>query len=297
MGKLMSLRCIFIFKSSFMRSGLLLLILFSLVSSSCKKDDSPEQDMSVTMLNVSYGTNSQQNMDVYLPATRSTTDTKVMIMIHGGAWNSGDKADFNEYVDSLKKREPTYAIFNINYRLANVSDLFPAQELDIKAAVEFIYNKRQEYKISDKFVLVGASAGAHLALLQGYKYSTPVKPKAIIDFFGPTDLVDMYNNPPNALVQPLLVAVTGVTPTANTLYTQSSPINFISSQSPPTMILHGGTDIVVAPSQSVLLDTRLQTAGVIHQYFFYPTEGHGWVGANLSNSFNKIQAFLAANVN
>jgi len=279
-----------------MRSGLFILILFSLVSSSCKKDDSPEQDMSVTMLNVSYGTNSQQNMDVYLPATRSTTTTKVMIMIHGGAWNSGDKTDFNEYVDSLKKREPTYAIFNINYRLANVSDLFPAQELDVRAAVDFIYNKRQEYKISDKFVLVGASAGAHLALLQGYKYSTPVKPKAIIDFFGPTDLVDMYNNPPNALVQPLLVAVTGVTPTANTLYTQSSPINFISSQSPPTMILHGGTDIVVAPSQSVLLDTRLQTAGIIHQYFFYPTEGHGWVGANLSDSFNKIQAFLAANV-
>ena len=267
-----------------------------LVFSSCKKDDSPEQDMSVTMLNVSYGTNSQQKMDVYLPATRSTTDTKVMIMIHGGAWNSGDKTDFNEYVDSLKKREPTYAIFNINYRLANVSDLFPAQELDVRAAVDFIYNKRQEYKISDKFVLVGASAGAHLALLQGYKYSTPVKPKAIIDFFGPTDLVDMYNNPPNALVQPLLVAVTGVTPTANTLYTQSSPINFISSQSPPTMILHGGTDIVVAPSQSFLLDTRLQTAGIIHQYFFYPTEGHGWVGANLSDSFNKIQAFLAANV-
>jgi len=279
-----------------MRSGLFILILFSLVFSSCKKDDSPEQDMSVTMLNVSYGTNSQQKMDVYLPATRSTTTTKVMIMIHGGAWNSGDKVDFNEYVDSLKKREPTYAIFNINYRLANVSDLFPAQELDVRAAVDFIYNKRQEYKISDKFVLVGASAGAHLALLQGYKYSTPVKPKAIIDFFGPTDLVDMYNNPPNALVQPLLVAVTGVTPTANTLYTQSSPINYITSQSPPTMILHGGTDIVVSPTQSVLLNTKLQSAGVIHQYFFYPTEGHGWVGANLSDSFNKIQAFLAANV-
>src|SRR6188508_3597905 len=246
-----------------MRSCLLFLILFTLVFSSCKKDDGPEQDMSVTMLNVSYGTNAQQKMDVYLPSGRNATSTKVIIMIHGGGWNTGDKTDFNEYVDSLKKREPSYAIFNINYRLANTPDLFPAQELDVKAAVEFIYNKRQDYKVSDKFVLVGASAGAHLALLQGFKYSTPVKPKAIINFFGPTDLIDMYNNPPNALVQPLLVAVTGVTPTANTLYTQSSPINYITSQSPPTMILHGGTDIVVSPSQSVLLDTRLQTAGII----------------------------------
>ena len=279
-----------------MRSFLLILTLFILVFSSCKKDEEPEEDIPVTMQNVSYGSNAQQKMDVYLPATRSTTTTKVIIMIHGGGWNTGDKADFNEYVDSLKKREPSYAIFNLNYRLANTSELFPAQELDIKTAVEFIYNKRQEYKISDKFVLVGASAGAHLALLQGYKYSTPVKPKAIIDFFGPTDLIDMYNNPPNPLVQPLLLAVTGVTPTANTLYMQSSPINFISSQSPPTMIFHGGVDIVVSPSQSASLDTKLFISGVTHQYVFYPAEGHGWVGANLIDSFNKIQAFLAANV-
>src|SRR6188474_1215910 len=279
-----------------MRNFILLLFIVTFISS-CKKDDDSPQDLSVTMLNVSYGTNAQQKMDVYLPATRSAITTKVMIMIHGGGWNTGDKVDFNEYVDSLKKREPSYAIFNINYRLAKIPDLFPAQEQDIKAAVELIYNKRGEYIISDKFVLIGASAGAHLALLQAYKYFTPVKPKAIIDFFGPTDLIDMYNNPLTQFVQPLLIAVTGATPTTNnTLYMQSSPINYISSQTPPTMILHGGTDFVVSSSQSDLLNTKLIIAGVTRQYVLYPTEGHGWVGANLTDSFNKIQAFLAANV-
>jgi len=281
-----------------MRNLALWLLFAVLVISSCQKEDSNNDDKPVTMLNVSYGSNAKQKMDVYLPVGRSTTSTKVIIMIHGGAWNSGDKSDFNEYVDSLKKREPTYAIFNLNYRLANPPDLFPAQEQDIKAAVEFIYNKRSEYLISDKFVLIGASAGAHLALLQGYKYSTPIKPKVIIDFFGPTDLVDMYNNPPNPYVPPLLIAVTGSTPTMNNaVYTQSSPVNFISAQSPPTMILHGGVDIVVSPTQSALLNTKLAAAGVIHQYIFYPTESHSWVGANLVDSFNKIQAFLAAYVN
>ena len=62
------------------------------------------------------------------------------------------------------------------------------------------------------------------------------------------------------------------------------------------MILHGGTDIVVSPSQSILLNNKLTVAGVSRQYVFYPTEGHGWVGANLTDSFNKIQAFLAAYV-
>lgn len=277
-----------------MRNLFLTTMLLAAFFSSCKKD---EEDKSATMLNVSYGSNAQQKMDVYLPAGRSTTDTKVMILIHGGGWNSGDKSDFNAYVDSLKKREPSYAIFNVNYRLAKVPDLFPAQEQDIKAAVEFIYNKRSEYLISDKFALVGASAGAHLALLQGYKYSAPVKPKAIIDFFGPTDLVEMYTNPPTPLVPLLLNAVTGATPTTNNnLYTQSSPINFVTAQSPPTIILHGGADIVVPPSQSLFLNVKLSISGVIREYFVYPTEGHGWVGANLTDSFNKIQAFLAANV-
>lgn len=281
-----------------MRTSLLSLLILVAILLSCKKDGDPVEDKSITMFNVSYGGNAQQRMDVYLPANRSSTTTKVIIMIHGGGWNTGDKSDFNEYVDSLKKREPAYAIFNLNYRLAKTPNLFPAQEQDIKAAVEFIYNKRSEYLISDKFVLIGASAGAHLALLQGYKHSTQVKPKAIIDFFGPTDLIELYNNPSNPLVQPLLVAVTGVNPSLNnSLYFQSSPINFISSQSPPTMILHGGTDIIVPLSQSDLLNGRLISVGVTHQYISYPAEGHGWVGANLTDSFDKIQSFLAIYVN
>lgn len=274
---------------------IILICLLSLLS--CQKENQTNSNDSVQMSNVSYGNNSQQKMDIYLPAGRSSSSTKVIIMIHGGGWSTGDKSDFNEYVDSLKKREPTYAIFNLNYRLANAPDLFPAQEMDIKAAVEFIYNKREEYRISDKFVLIGASAGGHLALLHGYKYTSPIKVKAVVDFFGPTELIDLYNNPPNPLVPPLLAEVTGGTPVTNpTIYTQSSPVNFITNQSPPTIIFHGGIDIVVSPSQSILLNSKLQQAGVTHQYFTYPTEGHGWVGANLSDSFNKIQAFLAANV-
>ena len=274
---------------------ILSLVIFAI---SCKKNDSPDTNGEQVSKDVSYGTHTRHKMDVYLPAERSTTSTKVMILIHGGGWNTGSKADLDIYIDSLRRREPSYAVFNLNYRLANPPDLFPAQENDIKAAVEFIYSKRNEYNISDKFVLLGVSAGANLALLQAYKYFTPVKAKAVIDFFGPTELVDLYNNPPNPLVQPLLVNVTGGTPTTHaSIYASSSPINSVTAQSPPTLVLQGGADIVVSPSQSAALNVRLLTSGVIRDYIFYPTEGHGWTGANLTDSFNKIQAFLAANVN
>jgi acetyl esterase/lipase len=239
-------------------------------------------------------------MDIYLPAGRSSSSTKVIILVHGGGWSTGDKTDFNGYVDTLKKRLPGYAIFNINYRLATgVPNLFPAQENDVKAAIEFIYSKRADYAISDKFVLLGASAGAHLSLLQAYKYNSPVKVKAVVDLFGPVDMVEMYNNPASVFAPPAAVAaVVGATPLSNpTLYFQSSPINFVTAQSPPTIILQGGVDVLVSPSQSVALKNKLQSLGVVYQYVFYPTENHGWTGANMVDSFDKIQLFLAANVN
>ncbi|HSU27072.1 MAG TPA: alpha/beta hydrolase, partial [Chitinophagaceae bacterium] len=226
-----------------------------------------------TQLNVAYGSDAAQKMDVYLPADRSSSTTKVIILIHGGGWNQGDKADFTPFVDTLKKRLPGWALFNVNYRLSTGTvNLFPTQENDIKSIVEFIYGKRNEYNISDKFVLLGASAGAHLSLLQAYKYTSPVKIKAVVDFFGPTDLVDMYNNPASIFAPPAaLAAVVGATPATNlTLYQQSSPITFVNAQTSPTIILQGGIDPLVAPAQAIALNNKLQLMGVTHQYVFYP---------------------------
>src|SRR5688500_1855488 len=62
-----------------------------------------------TTLNVSYGSHSLQKMDIYLPANRNTTNTKVMVLIHGGGWNAGDKTELTTYVDSLQRRLPDYA--------------------------------------------------------------------------------------------------------------------------------------------------------------------------------------------
>jgi acetyl esterase/lipase len=278
-----------------------LLILVFIVS--CQKGADPGNitppEPAQTYLNTAYGTDASQQMDIYLPVGRSVTSTKAIILIHGGFWAIGDKSDFTDYVDTLKKRLPDYAIFNINYRLAAIGvNLFPTQENDVKAAFDFVVNKTADYKISQKIVLLGASAGGHLALLQGYKYTAPVKVKAIVDFFGPTDMVTMHDQPVDPASPPLLELLLGGTPASNsTMYAQSSPINFVTAQSAPTLILQGGADTEVPVAQATSLNTKLQTMGVTHQYVFYPTQGHGWMGDTLSHSFNVIQAFLTANVN
>ena len=119
---------------------------------------------------------------------------------------------------------------------------------------------------------------------------------AVISFFGPTDLTSLFNS--NALATLALLDVTGTTPALNpAIYQQSGPINFVSAQSPPTLLLQGGADPLVPALQATVLRDKLQQLGVANQYIFYPNDGHGWVGDDLADSFTKIFAFLKQYVN
>lgn len=250
-----------------------------------------------TIHNVAYGKDTAQRMDVYLPANRSFHSTKSIILIHGGGWNSGSKTDFAAYIDSFQRRMPDYAIFNINYRLVNGSNLFPTQEQDVKTAIDFIVDNSTAYHVNkSKLVLLGASAGGHLALLQGYKYTSP-KIAAIIDFFGPTDLLSMFKKPWHPYVPFVLQMITGTTPSQTlTLYKESSPINYVSTHSAPTLILHGSSDQIVNISQSKVLKSKLDDSGVKNELIVYQGKAHGWHGTALSNSFDRIESFLKLNV-
>src|SRR3954468_24917111 len=147
----------------------LLYLIFSmslLTSYTNKTNPSAVSIIAETKIDIAYGKDSLQRMDIYLPAGRTSDVTRSLILIHGGGWNSGDKSNFAVYIDSFKHRLPDYAIFNLNYRLVSNQHIFPTQENDVRAAVTFIIAHSEEFKINkNKLVLLGASAGAHLALL------------------------------------------------------------------------------------------------------------------------------------
>lgn len=284
---------------------LILPVLVAIVFASCTKSSDPGTGTGTvaakTEIDVSYGTDPAQRMDIYLPANRTEANTKVLILIHGGGWVSGDKSDFNgPLIDTLKSRVPEYAIFNINYRLGALpaTNQFPAQELDVKAAIEYIYANRSTYLVGNKFVLMGASAGGHLALLHAYKHQSLFKIKAVVDFFGPTDMVDMHNNPGTYSAASIALLLGGTPATNPTIYAQSSPMTFATATACPTIILQGGLDPLVNPTtQSLALKNKLVTSGVVNEYAFYPLGGHGgWDVATNTDAFNKIQLFLSVNV-
>ena len=284
--------------SKAMRQFVLLFSLILLLASCNRESLTPETGPSpaqpVAYADLAYGTQDLQKMDIYLPGGRTVSTTKTIVVIHGGAWLDGDKADMTFVVDSLKKRLPGYAFINLNYRLAvnGTTSLFPAQETDVKTAIEAYLSKSSTYTISKDIVVLGASAGAHLALLHSYKNDPDKHVKAVIDFFGPTDLVAIWNE--GFLQQLALIAVTGKTYDQDqAIYNQSSPINFVTAQSPPTIVLQGGLDDIVLPVQSDMLISKLNSRGVYNQLVPYPSEGHGFTTANNTDAMLKSLAFIA----
>lgn len=282
---------------------LILLILgsaFTIVS--CTKENNGSSGGAATTeqtyLDISYGTDPKQKIDIYLPKGRSESTTKTLVVIHGGGWTQGDKSEMNFGVDSMKTKLPDYAFININYRLAynNTSNLFPTQENDVKAAIDFYLSNSATYKVSKDLIVLGASAGGHLAMMYSYKDDTAKHVKAVIDFFGPTDLVALWNA--GLAQQLILLSATGKLYDQDPgLYTQSSPVNFITSQSPPTIAIHGGADPLVPASQTSLLLAKLQEKSVANQLVYYESGGHGdWPLSTYSDAFSKIYTFITTNV-
>ncbi len=266
-----------------------------LFASCAKKDTTVNQLAERIIMDTAYANVSgKQKMDIYLPANRDK-NTRTIILIHGGGWSEGSKTDLTEAVPLLRKQFPNYAFANINYRLAaEGNNLFPTQEIDVKSAVRFITDNGSTFNISSKVVLAGFSAGAHLALLHGYKNDPDEHVAGIVDFFGPTDLPGLFQI---GVVQALtLTNATGkIYPDGKSIYEDSSPTQFVSAQSPPTLILHGTNDPLVPPSQSLLLESKLNEFNIWNKIEWYEGEAHGWQGSKLDDSIQKVKAFIENN--
>ena len=255
-----------------------LLVACLAVSLACsEKGATPPSDSEParSLNNVHYGSDNAQVMDVLLPAAR-TSATAVVVFIHGGGWEGGDKGIFTA-TDLAKFTARGYACVNINYRLAsvplNIHD--PILSNDVSAAIDYVVAHAADYHVAtDKFALVGHSAGAHLALMAAYKYNTLQRIKAVASLSGPTDLTDStFLAVPT--IRALIERYLGVTQAAQPArWTGASPVSVASAASPPTILLQGRVDGLVPYTQAELLRNRLRALGLTYDYRLFATYDH-----------------------
>lgn len=118
----------------------------------------------------------------------------VVIAIHGGGWNGGDKSW--ETDTALEFARQGYVAYSINYRLSP-ADPFPAQYIDVATAIDLVRATATDMRIDPNRIAVhGTSAGGHLALLAATYPMTRPYVKCAIARAPLTDLA-MYNDPEN----------------------------------------------------------------------------------------------------
>lgn len=114
--------------------------------------------------NVSYGSNSLQRLDVYMPP--NAKNAPVILMVHGGGWYSGDKMDTPVVQNKVKYWVPTGVVFiSVDYPL--VPQANPLQEaISVGQALAYAQRHASDWGADPhKFILMGFSAGGHLVSL------------------------------------------------------------------------------------------------------------------------------------
>ncbi|MEE9368606.1 MAG: alpha/beta hydrolase fold domain-containing protein [Pontiella sp.] len=231
-------------------------------------------------------------LDLYLP--KDAKNPPLIVWIHGGGWRNGDKANVNPAI--LRLSGEGYAVASINYRLKDLS-IHPKNIHDCKGAVRWLRAQAETYGYDSARIAVGgSSAGGHLSLLLGMSsgieelegtvggnvdQSSAVK--AIVDFYGPSELMIMaetqerFNRAHDFESGQLHSA---------------SPLVHRTPDDPPVLILHGDKDKTVPVSQSELLDERYQKAGLESELHILEAAGHGGMVFSDETRYQLIKAFL-----
>jgi acetyl esterase/lipase len=226
---------------------------------SCKRDKEILPLKAIYLPDISYGANDLNKCDIYLPALRNA-QTPVILLIHGGSWLEGNKQDTRGLAEIFSENK--FAVVNINYQLANDSINFESINEDINKAIDFIRSKSVEFYVAkDKLILMGHSAGGHLALLTAFKNDPNRNVKAVVSLAGPTNLGNSFYLNGN-IASGLATYIGDSYINQPQKYYLNSPINYVDASGPPVYILHGSNDLFIDINDSRQLAGKLDSLGV-----------------------------------
>lgn len=224
-------------------------------------------------------------LNLFMP--ENVDNPPLVVFVHGGGWRAGSYKN----VRSPWLDDEGFAFASISYRLTDKAT-FPAQIHDCKAAIRWLRAHADEYGYNaEKIGVLGTSAGGHLVLLLGTSgdmkelegdvggnVDQSSRVQAVVDCYGPSDFVARADINPAKTENPkgsVALLLGGPVSQKLDLAKLASPINHITADDPPLMVLHGKLDRTVAISQSDIMVEAYKSAGLDVTYRVLPEAGHG----------------------
>lgn len=229
--------------------------------------------------------------DVFQPT--KSNGCAVLWMVSGGFFSSHEAIDVKFYRPFLNRGYTVFAIVHGS----QPRYIIPECAQDVHRAVRFIRHHAAKYGVDpNKFGISGGSAGGHLSLTLGTQGGAgaadakdPVDREssavqAVACLFPATDVLNYGSNGVDAVGVGLLAGFKpAFGPRADTAESRQvygreiSPINFVTSDLPPTLIIHGDADKLVPYQQSEIFVQRAKAAGAkVVKLINKPGKDHGW---------------------
>jgi len=245
-------------------------------------------------------------LDLYVPA-QPEGPVPVLVYYHGGGWVIGDRISAS--LLTLPYLEKGFAVANVTYRLGEQA-LAPAAVVDALCALRWVVRNAEERGLDpDRVVTSGHSAGGHLALIVAMLppdsdfanecTSIPelfdntldtVRPAAVVNWFGITDVNDLLVEPHRALYAEQWI---GGQLNGAEIARAVSPLTYVRAGLPPILTIHGDADTVVPYEHAVRLKEALEAVGGANQLVTVPGGGHGGFSLDQDAShYDRIWAFL-----
>jgi len=233
----------------------------------------------------------EEKMDAYIPPESFQRPVPAVLLIHGGGWKIGDKADKREQNIGSTLASNGYAVFSINYILQKpaikdeqgkvitpASKVWPQNFYECKTALRYMKKEAATYGIdSSKIAVMGGSAGGHLAMLVGATqhvedlnsgglYTEQNNDiRCIINLYGIHDLRKFKGNSP-------FFGATKEETEEN--LTKASPKTYFGKDTQPILILHGNADKIVGIEMAYDLVKILQEKEIPHKFVEVPGAPH-----------------------
>ena len=233
---------------------------------------------------VAYGGDGNPRRRLALAVPRRPTiegPLPVIVCIHGGGWQGGDHRSTLDRSIGIAATG-RYAVASIGYRLSGEA-IWPAQLEDCQAALRWIHDHADRLGFDrDRIAVLGRSAGGHLAAMLAVRSKPPVRIRAAVDYYGPTDLLAMQAQDPEGVMidhdaadSPESRLMGGPVQSRPGRARDASPINFVDAGDPPILVIHGRRDRLVPFQQSIEFVKAIRDAGGPVTFLPVETGGHG----------------------
>jgi acetyl esterase/lipase len=219
--------------------------------------------------------------DLYLPAQTGEEKRPAVVLIFGGGWNSGERAQQKVY--GLALARAGFVCLATDYRFSSEAK-WPAQLDDISTAIRWLRANAGEYRIdSGRIAVSGNSSGGHLALMAAAAsdgsvpgLQTPAEHpahssgvSAVCAFYPPTQLRELDLPGGDDTVRSLLGA--GASPSE---FDRASPLAYASRPLPPVLLISGSDDGRVPVGQTRRMHDALLEAGNTVELHLFAGQGH-----------------------